>query len=119
MIGVCLSVLPLTAANWPGTLVDADCYTRLERNVSPRDTLTNVDRDRDWEIRYCHPTEKTKLFGLVDRNGQFARIEASDSGKLRQFTRRGANLHVTIVGTASTDRAGVKTIKADDVVGFQ
>lgn len=55
---------------WSGVLVDADCYARLERNVGPRDTLTSVDQDRDWQIRYCHPGPKTKSFRLVDHDGQ-------------------------------------------------
>jgi hypothetical protein len=53
------------AASWSGYLVDSKCYGALERNVNPRDAVSTVDRDMDYQIRYCVPKAKTKSFAVV------------------------------------------------------
>ena len=92
--------LAARAATWTGTLVDDVCYERMERNVSPKDTLTDVDRDRDFEIRYCHPTAKTKSFALVDHDGQLWKLDASGESQAHELLQNQKIFSVTVNGEA-------------------
>ena len=46
------------AGNWPGYLVDSRCYAAEERNMNPSSTLSEVNRDRNFEIRTAPRTQR-------------------------------------------------------------
>ena len=74
------------ANNWSGVLVDSKCYASEESNVNPGDTDTYVDRDRNFELRYCHPTARTKSFAIVQESGESPEAgfrERRESGRNR------------------------------------
>jgi hypothetical protein len=84
---LCLSGAVGFAQGWPGYLVDAKCFESLERNVSPLDTQTAVDRDVGREIRYCHPTAKTKAFAFVQQSGERFQLDAAGGLKAAEIVR--------------------------------
>jgi len=101
------------AGTWTGALVDAKCYAAQERNVSPRDTLTSIDRDRDYEIRYCRPGAKTTLFAIVDHDGQVLELDPSSSARAEEIAKKVAKpgwVNVTVTGERKT-----KTIQVDSI----
>ncbi len=106
-----LAGLQLAGENWSGTLVDADCYASLERNRPPNDTLSDVNRDRATQIRYCRPTAKTKSFALVDFNGQSKRLDSNGSDQARQLLSKRANSYRVII----TGKADERTIHVDSI----
>lgn len=83
----CLTSALSFAENWSGALVDARCYDAEERNVNPTDTLMNVNRDRNQEIRYCSPGAKTKYFGVVQSDGVNLHFDAAGNGKAAELIR--------------------------------
>src|SRR5271165_5519307 len=90
----CLSSAFSFAASWSGVLVDSKCYDAEERNVSPTDTLTNVDRDRNLEIRYCSPGAKTKSFGVVASTGEILHFDSVGSAKAEELVRKTGKRHL-------------------------
>jgi hypothetical protein len=78
---IALSAAPGFARTWTGSLVDSKCYAAMERNANPTTTLQDVNRDRLFEIRYCHPSPKTKSFTLVDYDGQSVNLDDAGDAK--------------------------------------
>jgi hypothetical protein len=110
---VCLAARPGFAKSWSGFLVDSNCYESEERNVNPWDTETYVDRDRDWEIRYCSPNTKTKSFTIVDHNGMSFRLDTAGNAKAGELIRKAGKknfLEVTVNGEMSKDELKVYSI---------
>src|SRR5579872_7399315 len=69
------------AVTWSGYLVDAKCYQIEEENVNPTDTMMNVDRDRDLEIRMCMPNAKTTTFAVVESSGLNFKLDPAGNTK--------------------------------------
>jgi hypothetical protein len=92
------------AQGWPGYLVDGKCFESLERNKSPFDTETFVNRDVGREIRYCHPTAKTTSFMFIQQNGNRFRLDSAGNVKAAELVRlsgkKAADL-VSVTGTKS------------------
>ena len=116
---ICLAAAPAFATqqaqqrSWSGFLVDSGCYEALERNTNPWDTSTFVDRDRNWEVRYCSPSLKTKSFTLVDRDGLSHKLNPEGSTKAADFVRANGKkdtMAVTLSGEQSD-----KTIQVDSI----
>jgi hypothetical protein len=101
------------AQGWPGYLVDGKCFQALERNRSPFDTQTFVDRDVGREIRYCHPTAKTKSFMFIQQNGYRFHFDAAGDVRAAELVRntgkRAADL-VSVTGTKSGNAIQVTSI---------
>jgi hypothetical protein len=108
-----LATRPVLAQSWSGFLVNFDCYESLERNVDPWDTSSYVDRDRDWEIRYCSPNTKTKSFVLVDHDGVSYKLDSSGNAKAAEIVRQTGKkefLEVAVTGGKSKDQIRVDSI---------
>jgi hypothetical protein len=109
----CLSPALGLAASWPGYLVDSKCYEAIEPNVSPTDSGSDVDRDRSYQARYCHPTGKTKTFVFMQQNGLDFRLDGAGNAKAAEFVRnvgkKAASL-VTLTGERSGGFIQVTTI---------
>jgi hypothetical protein len=102
--------------SWSGFLVNSDCYEALERNANPWDTSIYVDRDRDWEIRYCRPNHKTKSFALVDHDGSIFRLDPAVNSKAAEIVQNAAKkefLAVTVTGEMKKDEIAVSGISQD------
>ena len=110
---VCLAATSGLAGNWSGALVDSKCFDGEERNVGPTDALTNVDRDRGEEIRFCSPNSKTKAFTVVERDGLSFKLDAGGNSKAVELVRNaGKKPHyvVTVTGEMSKN-----TVKVDSI----
>jgi hypothetical protein len=108
-------VLPIFAGSWSGVLVDADCYAREERNVDPKNTTFDVDRDRDLEIRYCLPSPKTKSFAVVQFSGQSFKLDSAGNAKAAEIvpkTTKKSRIHVTVTGQMVKNVVSVDSIIA-------
>jgi hypothetical protein len=68
--------------------VDWRCFESEEHNVNPTDTLTNVDRDRNWEIRFCAPRLKSKSFAFVGRDGQSLQLDSESNRKAAELVQK-------------------------------
>lgn len=109
----CLTSALSVAANWSGALVDSKCYAAEERNVNPTDTLTNVDRDRNQEIRYCSASSKTKSFAVVPSDGVGLDLDAAGNGKAAELVRttgRKPRLEVAVAGELNKQTISVDSI---------
>lgn len=109
----CLTSALSFAGSWSGWLVDSKCYAALERNKSPTDTLSYVDRDKMSEIRYCHPNAKTKSFAVVDRNGLSFDLDASGNAKAVELVRSAGKKsigEVTVAGEMTGNMVKVDSI---------
>jgi hypothetical protein len=105
--------VPGFAQSTTGFLVDSNCYESLERNVNPWDTNTYVDRDRDWEVRYCSPNRKTKSFTLVNHDGLSFKLDPEGNAKAAELlgsTRKKSVLEVSVTGQMSKDAIKVSSI---------
>jgi hypothetical protein len=101
------------AGSWSGSLVDSKCYDARERNVNPTDTLFNVDRDGNWEIRYCSPSAKTKLFAVVPSDGPSLKLDSAGNAKASELVRQmGRKSHLVVAVTGEITR---NTIKVDSI----
>jgi hypothetical protein len=103
----------LAARSWSGFLVSSDCYAAEERNVNPTDTETYVNRDRDFEVRYCSPNAKTKSFTLVDHDGLSYTLDAAGNAKAAEIVRRTGKkrlLEVSVIGEAGENVIQVTSI---------
>ena len=103
------------AETWSGPLVDSKCYGAEQRNVNPTDTQTYVDVDRGYEIRYCSPTHKTKLFAIVSPEGERLKFDdagnAKAAGLVRNYNRKRI-LEVTVSGEMAGKAIKVQSISA-------
>jgi hypothetical protein len=94
-------------------LVDSKCYDSEERNVNPTDTMTAVDRDKNLEIRYCSPKEKTKSFALVQSDGLNFKLDSAGNTKAAELVRTtGKRPHFAV---AVTGEMGRNTIHVDSI----
>jgi hypothetical protein len=87
----------------------------MERNRNPRDTLMDVDRDRDFEVRYCRPTPRSRAFAIVDFNGQIFQMDPAGNSKaaaLAAAARFKRSLHVTATGAMSGHTLKVESMAA-------
>jgi hypothetical protein len=84
---LCLLSALSFAESWSGALVDSKCYATEERNVNPTDTLTNVDRDGNLELRYCSPKPKTKSFAVVQADGTILSLDSAGNAKAAELVR--------------------------------
>ena len=100
-----------SAETWSGYLVDAKCYAALERNHNPRETQTEVDRDRGSEVRYCRATGKTKTFALVGIDGQSFDLDAAGNVQAVDLAKQ-RTVFVKITGTRSGGTVKVDSISA-------
>jgi hypothetical protein len=114
VVVMCLVSATCFAGTWPGALVDGKCYASEERNVGPNDTLTNVDRDKGWEIRFCSPKTKTASFEFVrQEDGQSFRLDSEGNAKAAELVRKTGKKRgftVTLAGETSGN-----TIKVDSI----
>jgi len=111
LVVVAFSSALMAADRFTGFLVDAGCYDTEERNVRVYDFETN--HDRDYEIRVCAPSAKSKEYKIVDHDGQSLKLDPAANSKVVQAL--GANrlkkpVAVTIEGT----RTG-KSIQVDSI----
>jgi hypothetical protein len=93
--------------------VDAGCYAREESNINANDTTFDVDHDRNWEIRQCLPTAKTKEFTLVERSGQSINLDAEGNAKAEAMlpkTGKKSRIYVTIRGEREKNAVKVEAI---------
>jgi len=108
-----LIAAPEFAQNTTGFLVDSKCYEAVERNVSPWDTNPYVDRDRDWEVRFCSPNRKTKSFTLVNHDGLSFKLDPAGNAKAAELLgsiRKKFPLEVSVTGELSKDAVKVDSI---------
>src|SRR5579862_3702955 len=101
------------AETWYGRLVDSGCYESEERNINPKDTLLYVDRDQNWEIRFCSPKAKTKSFTIVEPTGESFKLDSAGNAKAAELIRTsGARQpYVTVTGEMTQN-----TVKVDSIV---
>jgi hypothetical protein len=102
------------AGTWSGYLVDSKCYATEQRNVNHFDASSYVDRDRDFDIKACHPSPHTKSFTLIDPNGLTYRLDSAGdtraAGLIRNAPKK-SPLQVTITG----QMAAKHTVKVDSI----
>ncbi len=110
---LCLSPTMSFAGNWSGMLVNSKCYGAEERNVNPSDTLTNVDRDRNLEIRYCSPGAKTKSFAVVQADGVRLRFDSAGNAKAAELVSKTGKK--SLLAVAVTGELQGKTIQVDSL----
>ena len=109
----CLASVLSFAGSWSGWLVDSKCYAALERNKSPTDTLSYVDRNKSDEVRYCRPNTKTKSFAVLDQDGLSLNLDASGNGKAAELVRSAGKKSVREV--AVTGEKTGNTLKVDSI----
>jgi hypothetical protein len=110
---LCLPPALSFAGSWSGALVDSKCYDAEERNVNPTDTLTNVDRDGNREIRYCSPSAKTRSFTLVQSDGPSLKLDDAGNARAAELVRKAGKKSLRIV--AVTGEMERNTIKVDSI----
>jgi len=109
----CLSSALSYAESWSGALVDSKCYDSMERNVNPTDTMTNVDRDTNLEIRYCSPSPKTKAFAVVLQDGRSFRLDSAGNAEAAQLVRNAGKKSRFLVAITGTIAKGM--VKVDSI----
>jgi hypothetical protein len=110
---LCLSSALGFAANWSGSLVDSRCYANEERNINPTETLQYVDRDTNYELRYCAPSAQTKSFTFVDHQGTSFQLDSAGITKAADLVRKTgkkAPFAVNVTGELNKNAIGVETI---------
>ena len=95
------------AESWSGALVDWRCFESEEHNVNPTDTLTNVDRDRNWETRFCTPRLKSKSFAFVGRDGQSLQLDSEGNRKAAELVQKAGKKDLFLV-VINGERSGHK-----------
>jgi hypothetical protein len=110
---LCLSPALSLAENWSGVLVNSKCYGAEERNMNPTDTSFNVDRDRNFEIRYCAPSVKTKFFAVVQSDG--IRLKFDPSGNAKAAELIGKTGKKSLLAVAVTGELKGNTIRVDSI----
>jgi len=109
----CLASALGFAENWSGVLVDSKCYAAEERNVNPSDTEIWVDRDRGFELRYCHPKAHTKSFAIVQENGISLKLDSAGDAKAAEIVRTShqkQDLFVAVTGEEDRNTVLVRSI---------
>jgi len=101
------------AETWSGALVDSKCYVLVERNVNPTDTLTYVDRDKNWEIRFCAPNARTKFFAVVLPDGLSFSLDTAGNAKAAELVRRTGKRSLFVV--ALTGEMSRHTVRVDSI----
>lgn len=114
---LCLSPALSLAGSWSGVLVNSKCYGAEERNVNPTDTLTNVDRDRNLEIRYCSPNAKTKSFAVVQEDGSRLRFDSAGNAKAAELVSKAISKtgKKSLLMVVVTGELQGKTIRLDSI----
>jgi hypothetical protein len=110
---LCLSSALSFGGTWSGALVDSKCYDAEERDVNPTDTLTNVDRDGNREIRYCSPSVRTRSFAIVQSDGQSFKFDPAGNAKAAELvgkTRKKSRLAVAVTGELNKSTIQVDSI---------
>ena len=93
--------------------MDSKCYDAEERNVNPTDTLTNVDRDKNLEVRYCSPSARTKSFAVVDSDGRSFKFDTAGNAKAPALIgKSGKKSHVVVAVTGEMNQ---NTIQVDSI----
>ena len=110
----CLASALGFAESWSGVLVDSRCYDSMQRNVNPTDTLTNVDRDMNQQIRYCSPNAKTKSFAVVLPEGMSFRLDSAGNAEAAQLVRKAGKKSRFVVAVTGTITKG--TVKVDSIL---
>jgi len=108
-----VAAIPAVSGRWSGYLVDSRCYAAEERNVNPGDTEAHIDRDMDYEIRYCSPTTKTKTIAIVDRQWNRIDLDAGGNAKAAGVVRiigKKRKIIVDVRGQLSTNTIAVDSI---------
>lgn len=72
-----------------------------------------MDRDRNSEIRYCSPTRKTKLFAIVNLQGERLKFDDAGNAKAADLVRNNNRKQVLAV-TVSGEMAG-KAIQVQSI----
>ncbi len=102
------------AGNWPGYLVDSRCYAAEERNMNPSSTLSEVNRDRNFEIRYCTANAKTKSFAIVGQEGSTSlKLDSAGNAKAAELVRQTGRkpfFLVAVTGDLDKDVISVESI---------
>jgi hypothetical protein len=109
----CLAAIPSFAGSWSGYLVDSKCYDASEQNVNPWETLTNVTRDKDLEIRLCSPNAKTKSFAVVQPDWQSLKLDSTGNAKAVELVRtigKKSIFLVTVTGEKNKSTVTVDSI---------
>ena len=112
-LALLLAAAPTSADRWSGLLIDSRCYASEERNVNPFDASPYVDRDKDWEIRFCAPTPKTKHFAIVESDWSVLQFDSAGNAKAAELvlkTGKKKYLPVTVKGTLSKDKIKVDSV---------
>lgn len=104
---------PSFARSWTGYLVDSKCYDTEEQNVNPTDTATNVDRDKDLEIRLCTPNAKTKSFAVVPPDWVSLKFDSAGNAKAGELVRKIGKRSVFLV-TVSGEKTK-STVHVDSI----
>jgi len=110
----CLASALSFAESWSGVLVDSRCYDTMQRNVNPTDTLTNVDRDMNQQIRYCSPNAKSKSFAVVLPEGMSFRLDSAGNAEAAQLVRKAGKKSRFVVAVTGTITKG--TVKVDSIL---
>jgi hypothetical protein len=109
----CLTSMLSLAGSWTGVLVDSTCYDDEERNVNPFDGSTDVNHDRDLEIRFCRPKARTKLFAVVQQSGVSFKLDPAGNAKAAEIVRNAAKKSRLVV--AVTGEMSNHTVKVDSI----
>jgi len=110
---VCLASTLCFGDQWYGALVSSKCSESEERNVNPDDTLTAVDRDRTWEVQYCSPNAKTKVFALVPQYGSSLKLDSAGNQKAAELVRQTGKKALFLVNVSGEEDKN--TIKVDSI----
>ncbi len=101
------------ASTWSGFLVDSNCYTSEEHNISPHDTLNHVNRDMAWEIQFCAAKPKTKKFAVVQEDWDSLAFDSAGDAKARDLVVKAKKKGVlTVVVNGQLNK---KTIQVDSI----
>jgi hypothetical protein len=113
LLFACLAGTIARAHSWSGALVNAKCWDSEERNINPHDSLTNVDRDRGMEVRFCSPNAKTKSFALVDHDGYTFHLDVGGNAKAADLVRHAGKKPYYFVNI--TGQAGKRMVRVDSI----
>ena len=103
--------------SWRGALVDLRCFESEEHNVNPGDSLTYVDRNRSWEIRFCAPRLKSKSFAFVDADGLSFRLDPDGNRRAAELVRKTGKrdlFQVVVNGEKNGNKLMVDSIAASN-----
>jgi hypothetical protein len=113
---VFVGATPAFAQPWSGFLVNSNCYdTELRNTKAGSPTLAN--RDKDADVRFCAPNEKTRSFAIVDQNGTSFKLDAAGNEKAAEITRQSGKkefLKVVVNGDKNKNRIRVESITKED-----